>query len=138
MLITKETDYSLRLIAALASGARMTMGEICHRELIPQQFGYKILKKLAKAGLVEISRGNGGGCHLHCDLNEVTLYDLMTALESTMHISACMDPDYQCQRRLCRNNHCTVHNNLLTIQRTLNQELKKHTLAGIIGGREND
>ena len=133
MLITKEMDYSLRMLSALASGEQMTMNDICSRELAPQQFGYKILKKLAKAGRVALLRGNGGGCRLNCDLSQVTLYELMQAMGSETEISACMHPGYECSRRLQNHNCCTIHNNLAGIQRVLDTELKKHTLADIIG-----
>lgn len=133
MLITKEMDYSLRMLSALASGEQMTMNDICSRELAPQQFGYKILKKLAKAGMVEIIRGNGGGCRLNCDLKQVTLYDLMQAMGSGTQISACMQSGYECPRRLRNHNCCKIHNNLASIQKVLDEELKKHTLADMMG-----
>lgn len=133
MLITKEVDYSLRMLSALVSGEQMTMNDICSRELAPQQFGYKILKKLAKAGMVEIIRGNSGGCRLNCDLKQVTLYDLMQAMGSDTQISACMQPEYECPRRLRNHNCCRIHNNLASIQKVLDEELKKHTLADMMG-----
>ena len=133
MLITKEMDYSLRMLSALASGEQMTMNDICSRELAPQQFGYKILKKLARAGMVEIIRGHGGGCRLDCDLKQVTLYDLLQALESGTQISACMQAEDECPRRLRNHNCCMIHDNLAGIQKALDEELKKHTLADMMG-----
>ncbi len=133
MLITKEIDYSLRILSALASGEQMTMGDICSHEWIPQQFGYKILKKLAKAGMVAIIRGNGGGCRLCCDLRQVTLYELVQAVGSEPRIAACMEPEYECARRLQNHNFCAIHHNLTSIQQTLEDELKKHTLGELIG-----
>lgn len=133
MLITKEIDYSLRMLSALASGEQMTMGDICSHEWVPQQFGYKILKKLAKAGMVDITRGNGGGCRICCDLGQVTLYELVQAMGSETRISACMEAGYKCSRRQQNHNCCVIHNNLADIQRVLEDELKKHTLGGLIG-----
>ena len=54
MLISRETDYALRILHSLLEGDRKSVGEIAKEELIPQQFGYKIMKKLSNAGLVEI------------------------------------------------------------------------------------
>lgn len=133
MLVTKEIDYSLRMLSALSAGEQMTMNDICDRELAPQQFGYKILKKLAKAGMVEITRGNGGGCRLKCDLKKITLFELMQVMGSDMHVSACMQPGYDCSRRRRNHNCCRIHNNLQDIQHVLDEELKKHTLADMIG-----
>ena len=68
MMITRESDYGVRIIRALRDGGLMTIQQICERECIPKQFAYKILKKLDRAGLVQIKRGNQGGCTLARDL----------------------------------------------------------------------
>ena len=50
MLITRETDYALRILRTLSDGKSYTAGELAERESLPQKFAYKILKKLEKAG----------------------------------------------------------------------------------------
>ena len=135
MLITKEIDYALRIISALASGRHLTAGEICRQELAPQQFGYKILKKLEKGGLIQITRGSEGGCRLACDLREVTLYDLIRIMEAEGWVSACMDPEFKCARREQNENRCRIHEKLAGVQQKLNQELKKSSLYEIVDGR---
>ena len=49
-MITRETDYALRLLRTLRDGERRTAAEAAERELVPQSFAHKILKKLARAG----------------------------------------------------------------------------------------
>ena len=46
MLVTRETDYAIRALRALSDGNKKTLADICRLEVVPQQFGYKILKKL--------------------------------------------------------------------------------------------
>ena len=55
-MITRETDYALRLLRTLRDGERRTAAEAAERELVPQSFAHKILKKLARAGFVEVGR----------------------------------------------------------------------------------
>ena len=55
MLLSRETDYALRILQSLLGGERKSVGEISREELIPQQFAYKIMKKLSNAGLVDKS-----------------------------------------------------------------------------------
>ena len=50
MIMTRESDYAVRILRALAGGEKMTVGRICEAEFVPVQFAYKILKKLAKCG----------------------------------------------------------------------------------------
>lgn len=133
MLITKETDYALRILSGLEPGELTTVAELCKRELVPDPFAYKILKKLERGGLVTIIRGKHGGCRLACDLSTTTLFKLLTVIDEDMAISACMNQEYECLRRK-RNGVCPIHNRLSVIQRQLIDELKKHTLSDLISG----
>lgn len=133
MIITKETDYALRILRALLDKELHTMGEIAQEELLPQSFAYKILKKLGKAGLIQVIRGTAGGCRLTADLSCVSLYDLMLAIGEQSDLSPCMNPDYACDWR-AGHGGCTVHCKLLEIQRSLDKELRSHTLLEILTG----
>ena len=53
MFITRECDYAVRVLRALAGETRLSVNEICDREAITAPFAYKILKKLQKAGIVK-------------------------------------------------------------------------------------
>ena len=43
MVITRETDYALRILRALLDGELHTVGQLAQDELLPQAFAYKIL-----------------------------------------------------------------------------------------------
>lgn len=133
MLMTRETDYALRMIRSLAHGELMTVGDICRQELIPQQFAYKILKKLSKAGLVMVIRGVDGGYRLTADLKQTTLYDLMHALENQSNITACTQPGYVCEWQ-SENGKCNIHCTLARIQQRLDEELRAYPLQMLIFG----
>lgn len=136
LLITRETDYALRILRALSDGEQATAKEICRRELLPQQFVYKILKKLSRAGIVQITRGADGGCRLTADLQKVSLYDLTNIMEDDNYISACMQPGYQCEWRQKRNPQCKVNKQLLQIQSVLDKEFRAHSLYQMIHDSE--
>lgn len=133
MVINKETDYALRILRALTDGELHTAGQLSQEELLPQAFTYKILKKLERAGLVEVVRGVAGGCRLAvaADLEKTSLYDLMAVMEESSSLTACMDPQFQCPWR-GRHGGCAVHGNLMRIQEKLDQELKGHSLREIL------
>ena len=48
MLITRECDYAVRVLRAMAEEKRVSVNEICEKELITAPFAYKILKKLTE------------------------------------------------------------------------------------------
>ena len=133
MVITRETDYALRILRVLLDGRLHTLGQIARDELLPESFAYKISKKLRQAGLIEVVRGTAGGCVLAADLSAVSLYDLMAAMGERSGLSSCMDPDYACAWRSCHGG-CTVHDNLRQIQKKLDNELRSHSLREILTG----
>lgn len=135
MLMTKETDYALRILRALADEKRATAGTLAQREQIPQQFAYKILKKLQKGGLIRILRGADGGYILAVSLDQVSLLRLMQVMEESSSISPCMKPGYQCL--WCKTHGdavCRAHLHLTAIQQKLDEELEAHSLQEILFG----
>lgn len=136
MLLTRETDYALRVLRGLLDGEKRSVGSLSQAEYIPQQFAYKIIKKLARAGLVEVARGVDGGCRLSADLRQVSLYDLTVAMDDRGRVFACMDPDVPCVWRE-KHNGCQVHHQLSRVQQTLDDELRAHSLFKILTGMES-
>lgn len=134
LLITRETDYALRILRALSDGKMITVAEICRKEILPQQFAYKILKKLQRAGWIQISRGAEGGCRLSADLKQVSLHSLTLAIGEDRDISACMQPGFQCAWRQQNASACQVHQQLLQIQRVLDTEMKSRSLHQMLFG----
>lgn len=131
MLLTRETDYALRVLRSLLDGEQRAVGEISQQQLIPQQFAYKIVKKLSRAGYVQVSRGVDGGCRLSADLREVSLYDLMTAMDARSDVNACMDPAFSCPWRE-QHGGCRVHDRLAHVQQRMDEELRSCDLMSLL------
>ena len=66
MLITRETDYALRMLRVLLDEEKHSAAEMAETELIPMQFAYQILRKLSAGELVQVSRGAAAGCPATC------------------------------------------------------------------------
>jgi len=131
MFLTKECDYGVRIIRALASGEKTTAEEICAAENIPGQFAYKILKKLERAGWIMSSRGRDGGYWLVRSPAELTIFDVVSAIDENLYINECLRDDRPCKRNL-PDHPCAVHRELERVQDTLNKELSSKTLLQIL------
>ncbi len=127
MMITRESDYAIRIIRALKDGELLPLEQICQRELVPKQFAYKILKKLERSGLVSIRRGAGGGCLLNRSLADLTLLDIIKAADEEFFLNPCLDSQYQCGYAASFDG-CKVHCELARVQRVLEEELKRTSL----------
>jgi len=132
MIITREIDYAMRILRSLRAGDLMATPELCRRESLPIHFVYRILKKLENAGFVSISRGKEGGSHLTCDLNKVTMYDLVTALGDRKYVSSCTIPGYECEYRRDHAGICGVHDHLSAVQNDLDNLLKGKSIGQMI------
>ena len=84
MFITRECDYAVRVVRALWGESRLSVSDICEKEAITAPFAYKILKKLQKAEIVKGYRGVHGGYSLNRGLDELTLYEVYSAIDPEM------------------------------------------------------
>lgn len=131
MLITREMDYTVRIVRALAGGQR-SAAEIAQAEALPAAVTYKLLKRLTKAGLLESRRGPDGGYLLRRPCAELTLYDLFCAIDAEPTFTECLAPGYECPNNTA--GACRVHREFGRVQRLVETELKRHTLAEIFFG----
>ena len=132
MFITRECDYAVRVIRALAEGERLSVNNICEREDITIPFAYKILKKLQRAGIVKGYRGVYGGYILNKKTCELTLYDVYHAIDPKIFIIECLDPKYRCSRNRSEDEYCKVHCELQEIQDELTNMLRRKSREEIL------
>jgi Rrf2 family protein len=131
MLVTRETDYAIRALRALSDGYKKTLAQICKEEVVPQQFGYKILKKLSKAGYVTIKRGKEGGYIITDGFKDKSLFDLTGIMENPTDISPCVVEGYRCEAHTNSDNPCSVNLTLSALQKKLDSELKDVNLSAL-------
>jgi len=82
MRITREADYSIRILIRLAMAKeRMGASEIAADTSISQRFALKILNKLCHAGLVISFKGIRGGYCLNKPAEDITLLDVITLID---------------------------------------------------------
>ena len=129
MLITRRSDYAMRICRVLRDGKVHNVREICQREDITRAFAYKILRELEMADLVNSERGNQGGYYLNKSLDKLTLYDIVSITEGDLAILHCMKED--CVRNP-ESMPCKVHQEIERIQTILIDEMKRKTIEEIM------
>ena len=97
MQITKQADYAVRAVLHLAEikkGGRAPTSKIATEKHIPPSFLAKIISQLSVAGIVETSRGARGGVALARDPREITLLEVVEAIDGPIHVNECVkNPD---------------------------------------------
>lgn len=130
-MLTREVDYAIRIMRALSGGQKSNMQAICEEQVIPKTFGYKIIQKLRNKEFITVERGIRGGCRLKVDLHDVTLYDLITAVQENLFINECLAPEYCCYH--CSDGReCSVRGELGRIQKTFLMELQRNSLYEVL------
>jgi Rrf2 family protein len=95
MRLSAKTDYALRACAELgaSAGARPSNAEqIASRQDIPLRFLKTILPELAKAGIVESRRGRSGGWVLAKPASEISIADVIRAIDGPLATVAGVQP----------------------------------------------
>lgn len=132
MVISRESDYAIRILRILADGEKHTIGDICETEIIPKQFGYKIVDKLRNGGLIVCERGKYGGCRLDCNLHEVSLYQVLQIVDNDCYLNLCLTPGYKCPWADSHDDKCRVHMKLTTLQEQFDSQLKSINMYSLM------
>ena len=131
MLITNECDYAVRIIRALSKNAIVSVQDISSEEVIPMQYTYKICRKLTKANIIKSHRGSTGGYELCKSPEEMTLYDVFMAIDSTLQVSDCTQEGHICERNTSEHK-CKVHIELCRLQNVIVNEFKSKKISELI------
>jgi Rrf2 family protein len=82
--VSSRLDYALRALIALAErppGSRIAAGDVADAMGLPRRFVEQQLTVLAHASLVDCRRGAGGGCVLARPADEITVGQVVRAIE---------------------------------------------------------
>ena len=91
--LSKLADYGIVIMTHMASGPdrQQTAPEIAARSHLPLPMASKILKGLVHAGLLVSHRGAKGGYGLARPAREISVADVIVALEGPIALTACIE-----------------------------------------------
>ncbi len=97
MHITLEADYAVRIVDALAQEDKIIDARtLSERTGVPQRFSLKILRNLVSGGIAKSYKGAKGGYMLARAPEEVTLRQVIEAIEGPYQLSRCLGQEYPC------------------------------------------
>lgn len=116
--LNKKTEYGLMAILhmdASANAGLVTAKEISERYNIPGELLGKVLQKLARKEVIESVHGARGGYRLARVLEDLTLGDVLEALEGPVQLARCQDDANACDQ-YCS---CNIREPVIRIQAQL-------------------
>ncbi len=99
MQITRQADYAIRAvlyISKLGPSQRAATSQIAQEQHIPPSFLAKIISQLSIAGLLQTSRGARGGVTLARRPEEITLLEVVEAIDGPILLNECVNDINAC------------------------------------------
>jgi Rrf2 family protein len=99
MQITRQADYAVRAILYLARlnpNERAATSTVAQEQHIPPSFLAKIISQLSIAGLLHTSRGARGGVMLARDPKDISLLEVIEAIDGPIQLNECVGEDGVC------------------------------------------
>jgi len=126
-MLSQTTEYALRVVAHLASVKKaVTTHQIAIATRVPEGYLAKVLQGLSRAGLVFSQRGLHGGSSLAKSPAEITLYDVVQAIDPIQRIKTCP------LGLKTHANLCAVHQRLDNAMNAAEEVFKGSTLADML------
>jgi Rrf2 family protein len=100
MQITRQADYAVRAVlylAKLGANQRAATNQVAEEQKIPPSFLAKIISQLSIAGLLHTSRGARGGVTLARNPEDITLLEVIEAIDGPIQLNKCVGEDGICE-----------------------------------------
>jgi Rrf2 family protein len=128
--LSKQSDYALVLMTNLAKlppESFSGLKELSETHNLPYKFIGQIATKLKHARLLTSKEGSGGGYQLAKAPQEITVDQIVTALEGPLYPTSCL------QGNGCRCQASCYHRDMISgISRTLVEAMQGYTLADLL------
>lgn len=126
----KLTDYGIVLMSYLAEKTlehhnAQTLSEAVH---VPLPTVRKVLKALSQAELLKSERGAHGGYRLSRPAKEISIAQVITALEGPIALTECVSSESQCDQEV----HCVVQTNWQRINSAVYHALDEVKLSDML------
>ena len=133
MRLTTKGRYAVTAMVELALNydkGRVSLAEIAERNGISQSYLEQLFAALRRRGLVDGTRGPGGGYRLGRPKDDISVADVIDAVDETVDATRCGG------QRNCQDRHgCLTHDLWEELSHQIRQYLSSVTLAAVAAGR---
>ncbi len=128
-LITRNTDYAVRALCCIAEQKQevISADQLVKSLEMPRPFLRKILQTLNKEGLLNSSKGKGGGFTLIISPEKITLTDVMKIFQGPLKLNECKFRKSDCPYI----SDCFLKKKIDEIEKEVIAKLKAITIASI-------
>ena len=135
MDISRKTDYALRMLSMLVENedSLLSVRTAADQVDVPYSFARSIQHGLVRAGIVESLRGVHGGMRLKVDPRDVTIRQIVEAVQGPLLMNDCTAEGAECARM----STCCYHPIWAGTQALVHSYLDSVTLDDVVNRRRN-
>jgi FeS assembly SUF system regulator len=124
--ISKLADYAVVLLAELSKGDMLPATTLAQQTRLPEPTVSKVMKILNKSNITESVRGAHGGYKLTRAQDEITIAEIITAIDGPIALTACADESHdECSFSA----GCSVSGRWTNVNNAVKDALARVTLA---------
>jgi Rrf2 family iron-sulfur cluster assembly transcriptional regulator len=130
MIFSTATEYAIRglsEIAARGSNGRMLLDDVVAGSGLPRDFLAKVFQKLVRAGVLQSTKGRGGGFELARAPHEITLIQVVEAIDGPQAHDKCVIGFARCSDEM----PCAQHDLYKPIRQRIKDYLNTTTAADL-------
>jgi len=130
MIYSRSAEYAIRAFVHLAQipeGKYAMVKNIAAQEGVPAHFLAKILQQLARRGLLRSNKGPTGGFQLRRKPSEITLLDIVEAMDGVEDYEKCASGLSECNDQM----PCGMHDSWVALRSRIMDYLKHTSIADI-------
>lgn len=131
MKITMSSEMAIHAVwymAAQGNGSLIQAPEIAEKLCVSSSYMVKILKKLAQQGILTSKRGKSGGFGMGRSPEEISIADILVAIERHAIEYFCLHDD----RRCAGPDTCPIHETVLQASRAALDVLQSTTIEDLV------
>jgi len=139
VIFSTKAEYGVRVMAHLAGtdAARpVSLGSIAEAEGLPLAYLEHLVQRLRRQGLVESRRGAHGGYTLSRPAAQITMAEIVKALEGHLAPIECFTPEGECSREATGQAPCPTKLLWTRVQGSIVRTLNEMTLEDLTPKKE--
>ena len=135
MKISTKGRYGLRILLDLAihqNKGPVNLGDISQRQGISEKYLWQVINLAKASGLISSTRGPKGGYTVAKPADQITILEIITALEGPIILVDCLDKAESCER----NASCVTRDVWAQIERSMKKAMSSITLQDLVEKQE--
>jgi len=132
-MFTTKTEYGMRAMTTLARNKGklpLSLAQIAQENHISASYLEQIMAKLKANDLVKSSKGTAGGYLLYRPAKNISVFEIVEALEGPLSVFYCMSAD--AKKMLCSREKCLTRRVWQELQKNIIATLRRFKLSDLV------